>query len=251
MTKGRLVRSAAVRKISLQYGEPGLVFRRVGNKGHLDMTYILYGNRRSGSLAVEMALAEIGADYEVREIDLDTEAQRNEAYASVNPQRKVPALVTPSGETLTESAAILLTLDDRHPEANLMPKDATERAQALRWLLFVATEIYPVVEINDYPERFSPTEEAVAGLRDVARSIWRKRWLLVESEIAGAPYLLRSGFCLTDLYIAVVSRWAQQDAWRPENLPRVERLTAAVAQRPATAPVWSRHRPEATPNRFD
>ena len=214
------------------------------------MTYILYGNRRSGSLAAEMALAEIGADYEVREIDLDTEAQRNEAYAEVNPQRKVPALVTPSGETLTESAAILLTLDDRHPEAGLMPRDATERAQALRWLLFVATEIYPLVEINDYPERFSPTEEAVAGVRDVARSIWRKRWLLVESEIAGAPYLLRSGFCLTDLYIAVVSRWAQQDAWRPENLPRVERLTAAVAQRPATAPVWSRHRPETTPNRF-
>ncbi len=214
------------------------------------MTYILYGNRRSGSLAVEMALAEIGADYEVREIDLDTEAQRNEAYAEVNPQRKVPALLTPSGETLTESAALLLTLDDRHPEAGLLPKGATERAQALRWLLFVATEIYPVVEINDYPERFSPTEETAIGLRDVAQSIWRKRWLLVENEIAGEPYLLRSGFCLTDLYIAVVSRWAQQDAWRPENLPRVERLTAAVAQRSATAPVWSRHRPETTPNRF-
>ena len=244
------VLSAAVKKTPLQYGELGLVFRRVGNKGQLDMTYVLYGHRRSGSLAVEMALAEIGADYEVRDVDLETEAQRDEAYASVNPQRKVPALVTPSGETLTESVAILLTLDDRHPEAELLPRDAAERAQALRWLLFVATEIYPVVEINDYPERFSPTEETAAGLRDVARSIWRKRWLLVESKIVGAPYLLRSGFCLTDLYIAVVSRWAQQDAWRPENLPRVERLTAAVAERPATAPVWSRHRPETTPNRF-
>ncbi len=27
------------------------------------MSYILYGHRRSGSLAVELALAEIGADY--------------------------------------------------------------------------------------------------------------------------------------------------------------------------------------------
>ena len=38
------------------------------------MSYILYGHRRSGSLAVELALAEIGADYEVRDIDLETEA---------------------------------------------------------------------------------------------------------------------------------------------------------------------------------
>ena len=214
------------------------------------MTYILYGHRRSGSLAVEMALAEIGADYQVRDVDLEAEAQRDDRYASVNPQRKVPALVTLSGETLTESVAILLTLDQRHPEAELLPKDTGERAQALRWLLFVATEIYPLVEINDYPERFSPTPETATGLRDVARSIWRERWLLIEREIAGNPYLLSSGFCLTDLYIAVVSRWAQQDSWRPENLPKVEKLTAAVAARSATAPVWSRHRPEATPGRF-
>ena len=214
------------------------------------MTYVLYGHRRSGSLAVEMALAEIGLTYQVRDVDLEAEAQRDESYASVNPQRKLPALVTPSGETLTESVAILLTLDQRHPEGKLLPRDATERAQALRWLLFVATEIYPLVEINDYPERFSPTTETVGAMRQVARSIWRERWLIVEGEIAGVPYVLPSGFCLTDIYIAVVSRWAQQDTWRPENLPKVEKLTAAVAARPATAPVWSRHRPDVTPGRL-
>ena len=215
------------------------------------MSYILYGHRRSGSLTVEMALAEIGAPYEVRDVDLEAAAQRDDDYASVNPQRKVPALITPGGETLTESVAILLTLERRHPEAALLPQDEPARARALRWLLFVATEIYPVVEINDYPERFAPSPEAADGVRDVARSIWRDRWQLVEREIAGEPYFLRECFCLTDLYIAVVSRWAQQDAWRTGNLPRVERLTAAVAARPATAPVWSRHRPDVMPGRFD
>jgi len=214
------------------------------------MTYTLYGNRRSGSLTVEMALAEIGADFEVREIDLETEAQRDDSYATINPQQKVPALLTPAGELLTESAAILLTLDARHPEAALMPTDSVERARALRWLLFIATEIYPIVEINDYPERFSPTDDATAGVRDKARAIWRKRWLIVEEECAGTPYFLESGFCLTDIYISVVSRWAQQDQWRKEHLPKIEALTATVAARPSTAAVWSRHRPEEMPTRF-
>jgi len=215
------------------------------------MTYTLYGCRQSGSLTVELALAEIGVTYEVRDVDLEVEAQRDDAYAAVNPQRKIPALITPAGETLTESVAILLTLDERHPEASLLPPTGSaERAQALRSLLFVATEIYPVVEINDYPERFAPTADSAPALREVARTIWRERWLLVERRITGDPFLLASGFCLSDIYIAVVSRWAQQDTWRPAHVPKVERLTAAVAARPAAARVWSRHRPEATPDRF-
>ena len=214
------------------------------------MTYTLYGHRRSGSFAVEMALAEIGAVYEVRDVDLEAAAQRDAGYAAVNPHRKLPALVTPAGETLTESAAILLTLDRRHPEAGLLPECEAARAQALRWLLFIATEIYPVVEINDYPERFVSAPESVAAQREVARSFWRTRWQIVEDAVAGEPYLLPRGFCLTDLYIAVVSRWAQQDTWRRETLPKVEMLPAAVAARPAIASVWARHCPEKTPGRF-
>ena len=116
--------------------------------------------------------------------------------------------------------------------------------------MFVATELYPVVEINDYPERFAPDEASAPAVRERARAIWRERLLLVESAIEGDPYLLASGFCMTDIYIAVVSRWAQQDAWRPANVPRIERLTAAVAARPAAEAIWQRHRPETTPDRF-
>lgn len=216
------------------------------------MTYTLYGSRRSGSLTVELALAEIGIPYEVRTVDLDADAQYDDVYAALNPQCKIPALITPEGETLTESAAILLTLDERHPEARLLPPiGSTDRAQALRTLLFIATEIYPIVEVNDYPERFAPSQDSAPHIREIARAIWRKRWLLVEERIAGDPFLLPTDFCLSDIYIAVVSRWAQQERWRSAHLPKVERLTAAVAARPAAAPVWHRHQPDTPPNRFD
>ena len=207
------------------------------------MTYVLYGNPRSGSLAVELALAEAGARYELRGVDLKAGEQRSPAYAALNPQRKIPALVTPDGAVLTESAAILLALDRLHPEAELMPPPRSPgHAQALRWLMFVAAEIYPIVEINDYPERFSPGSAAGAGaMRELARGVWRRRWSVVVEAISGDPYLLPSGFCLCDIYIAVVSRWAQQDEWRSARIPRVERLAMAVANRSACAPIWTRH----------
>ena len=206
------------------------------------MTYVLHGARGSGSCAVECVLAEIGADYEPRELSLRDDEQQGEQYAAINPHCKVPSLVIDDGPPLSESVAILLTLDDRHPKAALLPAKGTPaRAQALRWLLFTATEIYPIVEINDYPERFATDPDRIDAMRERAREIWQARWLVVEANVAGDPYLSSDGFSLTDIYLAVVSRRAQQEYWRPASLPNVERLTAAVAARPAIAPVWTRH----------
>ena len=205
--------------------------------------YTLYGFPRAGSCIVELALAEIGADYEFKGFDLKTDAQRDVGYAAVNPQRKLPTIIFPDGDVMTESTAIILALDRRHPEAGLLPAVASpDYLQSLRWLTFVAAEIYPIVEINDYPERLTADPESdPAGMRENARRIWRDRWRLVEENVSGDPYFLLSGCTLADLYIAVVSRWAQQDEWRPTHIPKVERIAEAVSTREACAPVWKRN----------
>jgi GST-like protein len=208
------------------------------------MTYRLYGSDGSGSGIVEMALAEIGVAVELQEVSLRSETQRSDAYARLNPERKIPTLVTPSGEVLTESAAIVLVLDERYPAARLFPERGTpERAQALRWLLFLAAELYPLIEICDYPGRFA-ADAASASVRERAQHIWQSRWALVENAIAGEPWLLASGFCATDLYLSVLSRWGLEPAWRAEHVPKLEAITRAVAQRPRSGPILRRHHPE-------
>ncbi len=207
------------------------------------MTYVLHGCERSGSCIVELALAQAGVAYELRQVSLTDYAQRDADFRALNPQRKLPALVTPAGEALTESVAILLTLDERHPEAKLLPAaGSSARARALRWMLFVATEIYPVVEINDYPDRFRGDGTAEAT-RARAREIWRERWALVEPAIAGTPWLLGEGYSIADAYIATVSRWAQQEDWIAAETPKVAGIVRALAARPGAAAIWARHFP--------
>src|SRR5689334_17322143 len=99
------------------------------------MAYELYGDVGSGAGIVEVALTAAGVEYVFRSVSIDKSEQRKESYGRLNPQRKLPTLVTPGGEILTESAAILLVLDERLPQAHLFPLARTpERAQALRWL---------------------------------------------------------------------------------------------------------------------
>lgn len=204
------------------------------------MRYLVYGNRRSGSCMVEMALAEIGVDYEVHDVDLGRDAQRSDHFAAINPARKLPVLVAPGGEVLTESLAIALTLDQWHPAARLLPPpDDAGRGHALRWLCFLACEIYPLVEFSDYPERLAGAGDAQA-VRDNARRLWRQRWSLVNEAASATPWFLPGGFSMIDLVIAVTCRWTRQDHWR-RTLPAVEGIVAAVAARPSCGAVYARH----------
>lgn len=210
------------------------------------MSYVLFGDRGSGSATVELALAVIGAACECRDVPLEDEAQRDPAFEAINPQRKLPALQTPDGETLTESAAILLTLADRHPEAGLLPAEPRARALALRWLLFMASELYPIIEIIDYPQRFQPEGDRTPADRRSAvaahgRRLWRRRWLLVEQAASGSPWFLSEGFSLVDIYAAVLSRWGQVDDWRRAHLPCVEGIATTLGRRADLAAIWQRH----------
>jgi len=205
--------------------------------------FVLYGDLGSGAFSAEAALAETGAPYSFTKVLLEKNEQRAPAFLAINPSGKVPALRLPEGEVITESAAILLTLADHFPQSGLLPPAASnERARAYRWLAFMAGEIYPIVEIVDYPERFAPEGEAAQALRAKARDRIRARILLIERVIQ-APYFLAGGFSLLDIYAAMFSRWSLEADWKRENLPRLLALAETVSQRPAIAPVWQRHFP--------
>ena len=204
------------------------------------MSYTLYGDLGSGAFSAEAALAEAGAPYSFELVSLERNEQRQPAFLAINPSGKMPALKIAEGEIITESAAILLTIADYFPQARLLPPQSSQaRAQAYRWLAFMAAEVYPIVEIVDYPERFVPGGNG-EKLKRVARDRIRERLLIIERMIAG-PFFLAGGFSLLDIYAAMFSRWSLEADWKTANLPRLMALADAVSQRPAIQPVWQRH----------
>jgi glutathione S-transferase len=203
--------------------------------------YTLYGDLGSGAFSAEAALAEAGAPYNFELVSLAQNEQKQPAFLAINPSGKMPALRLPEGAVVTESAAILLTVADFYPQARLLPPHGgAQRALGYRWLAFMAGEIYPFVEIVDYPERFAPKGPDAENLREVARGRVRERILLIERALAG-PFLLQSGFSILDIYAAMFTRWSVGREWREANIPRLNALAEMVSRRPAIAPVWQRH----------
>ena len=205
------------------------------------MSFTLYGDLGSGAFSAEAALAEAGAPYTFELVSLEKGEQKQPAFLAINPSGKMPALRLPEGEIITESAAILLTLADHFPQARLLPPQASNgRALAYRWLAFMAGEIYPIVEIVDYPERFMPDSGDAGAVRKIARDRIRERILIIERMIKG-PFLLAGGFSILDIYAAMFTRWSLEPDWKLAHIPKLMALADAVSQRPAIAPVWQRH----------
>jgi glutathione S-transferase len=102
----------------------------------------LYFAPGSSSMAVHIALHEIGVAFESRPLSFKKDL-RTPQFLALNPEGKVPVLLV-DGRPLTEVAAILFYLAKRFPEANLLPRDDPEaEAQALSWMSFSASTLHP------------------------------------------------------------------------------------------------------------
>ncbi len=204
------------------------------------MTYTLYTSRRTSGMAIDCLLALIGARYDKTVLDLRAGEQNGAAYRRVNPTGKVPALVLPDGQVVTESAAIILTLADRHPEAGLLPPAGTPaRWTAYRWLMVLTSEVYPMIEIVDFPERFAPREDGRAeALRDRAMARFLDRLVLIEAAVAGSPWFLSDGPGALDIYLANMTEWSVDPEWRRTHLPKAVAIVSALTRHPVVGPIW-------------
>jgi glutathione S-transferase len=103
----------------------------------------LYFSPSSSSLATHIALIECGAEHELVPRLIANKETRSPEFLAINPDGKVPALVTDSGRVLTEVAATLYYLARKYPAADLWPAgDLEAEAEVISWMSFVASSMH-------------------------------------------------------------------------------------------------------------
>lgn len=203
----------------------------------------LYGAKGSGSVAVEAALTLLDLPYSVIEAPTWTEEGRA-TVRPVNPMEQVPVLITPSGEVMTESAAILIWLGDLHAEARLAPgPHAPARAAYLRWTSFVPAAIYAMYYLLDDPTRMVDGADAQDELRERALERIKFCWRVMEAQVAPAPFILGPELSLLDVYVSVVSRWTPRRRWFSEACPKLAAVARRVDALPELQALWAERMP--------
>ena len=82
---------------------------------------LLLGCKGCGNAIVEAAFAVAGIPIDYEEVDYSNDSPTRARLLSVNPLAQVPSLVLPDNRVMTESLAMLHYIDDRAPQAKLIP----------------------------------------------------------------------------------------------------------------------------------
>jgi len=202
--------------------------------------YRLYGRQGSGSLAVQVALEEIGVPFERVWIAKEPEAVAG--FREINPTGKVPALELPDGTLMFESAAILVHLSLVHPSAGLAPSPGTtEHAQFLQWMTFMSANVYEAVLRIYYSERYSTRGALDAEpIRERGTSDF-----LAHLELLGRslkPYVLGARYSIADVYLYMLASWypgGKEDLYA--RLPPIGLHAQQLSLRPALSRAEADH----------
>jgi len=133
--------------------------------------------RSSAAYRVRIALNLKGVAPERASVHLRRGAQRAEDYLTMNPQGLVPALVTDSGDVLTQSLAIIEWLEESYPQPPLLPRDAPGRARVRALSLAIACDIHPLNNL-----RVLNYLTGTLGATDAQKDGWYRYWCDVGLE---------------------------------------------------------------------
>jgi glutathione S-transferase len=164
----------------------------------------LYHAPGSCSLAVKAALALTNIAHEVKIFNAQAGEQFAPEFVKINPLSKVPALIV-DGDIITEGAAIIQYISEIAPEANLLPALGTiERAQALKWMMFVYANVHP-----DFSRAFVPARYGIddVDVKEKAESSLHDLFVVINDQLANNDYIAGTTLSLADLYLGVAIHW--------------------------------------------
>jgi glutathione S-transferase len=164
-------------------------------------------------MAVHWMLIEMRVPFEARLVDIDAGQQHDPQYRLLNPSGRVPTLVV-DGSPRHESAALLMLLAERHPEAALAPAPGSaERAAWLESMIYLANTILPAMRDWFYADSDGDPAGAEA-VRALARRRIEQACDQLDARLAdGRAYLVGGTLSTADLLAVMLMRWTR-------NMPR-------------------------------
>jgi len=149
----------------------------------------------------------------------------------------VPVLAH-GNDAISQNPAILLWLNKRYPDANILPKADTDLAdyQLLGRLLRFSADLHPLVTRIRMPQFFCDLEGAPARVSQMGKATIAGQLAQYESILSRQDWLEDENWCALDAYLHWVWFRITGAGFDPENFPAI----SAHYQRTLSIPAFQR-----------
>lgn len=187
----------------------------------------LYYSPGACSLAVHIALREVGATFDSVAVDLIKHITKDGAnFYDISPRGYVPLLQLDDGSRHTEVASLLQYVADLDPAHALIGMAGSGRRLAVvEWLTFVSTELH---------KAFSPWlwhKETAASTQQAVKDKLATRFAEL-NELLSAQDFLAGEYSVADVYAFTIINWSNFLALPLTPYPDLQRYLVRVSERP-------------------
>ncbi len=187
-------------------------------------------------MKVALFLEEAGLPYEAIPVDTRKGEQFDPAFAAVNPNNKVPAIID-GDVTVFDSNAILLYLGEK--TGQFMPGSSPQaRADLLSWMMFVASGVGPYSGQAVHFRHNAPPANEYGAKRYLFEA--KRHYGILNDRLAKHEWMLGSEYTVVDMAVWGWGRMApyvmgsspkDMSVW--EQFPHLKRLLDVISARPA------------------
>ena len=179
------------------------------------------------SLAVHIALREVGVSFDLVKVDLAHHTTETDAsYLDISPRGYVPLLELDDQSRHTEGAALLQYVADLDPAQALIGKPGSrERLAVLEWLTFVSTELHKGFSLWLWHK------ETADSTRQAAKAKLAARFVEMDGVLSRSDFLA-GAYSVADAYGFTIVNWAHLLGMPLTAYPHLQAWMARVAARP-------------------
>ena len=191
----------------------------------------LYTSNTPNGYKISIALEEMGLDYNVIEIKLDSGEQKLPQFLQINPNGRIPAIVDRGNNDFQvfESGAILIYLAEK--SGKFYSTDPQQRSVITQWLMFQMGGVGPMMGqanvFHRYLEEKIPT--AIARYQNESRRLFE----VLDQQLSKNAYIAGADYSIADI---ATWPWVRRYQWSGVSilgLEHLQRWMELVGSRPA------------------
>jgi len=192
--------------------------------------FTLYEFASSGNCyKLRLAMAQLGISFRRIEKDITRGETRTADFLAINPNGRIPVLVTPDNKVLPESNAALWYLAR---DSRLMPEEAFQQAQVLQWMFFEQYNHEPNIATSRYWIHVLGEKEKYAEALAEKQQKGHDALRVMESHLSGRDFFAGSGYSIADIALYAYTHVAGQGGFSLEDYPAIRAWLKRVEQQP-------------------
>lgn len=200
----------------------------------------LYAYPTPNGVKVSIALEEMGLDYEPHLVTLKDEDVKSDAFLSLNPNNKIPAIIDPNGPDgpigIFESGAILLYLAEK--SGKFQGSTVSEKTKITQWLMFQMGGLGPMLGQMGFFYKFAGSQIEDPRPRERYRDEAIRLLAVLDKELEGQDWIA-GNYSIADMAIApwinALEFYGTKDAVGYHDLKHVPAYVERFYARPAVA----------------